>query len=356
MSEEQTQDAEQVMSRRQRAREARARSGAPLGITLIALLLGAAGAGGAAWLYYQDLSASTPPEVVALEVDLRTVEQRLLQISSQVSRMETTLRERASDPRVASLDARVDALMEGQTALRGLMTSEVSAQGLARAQALLALARDRAQLAGDLDVALAASRRAQRQLDALADPRLSPVLAVLADEIALLETATIHRDRGAAAASLRAVQGVVGQLALARRMPDGSPDAAADADPPPDTWYGRTWDGITRGLAGIFEVRRTDTDIRPLRSPQEAWFLRRNLELTLTAARLALVDADVETYVASVDDADDWLEIYFDADDARVRQARDTLNGVRDVLSGEQALGIGQALELLRQYGTSGAP
>jgi uroporphyrin-III C-methyltransferase len=327
-----------------------------LTIAVFAVVLGLVATALSGWLLMLELRAEPTASQAQFTALNQQVDQQLDQLERQLAAVEAA--QRPSDDhqaRIVSLDGRVNELMQRQAALAGFVNSGAEINGLARAEALLAIALDRAQLSGDLDVALAASQRALRQLETIGDGSLAPAMVTLADEIALLEQATEDADRGAAAAALRAVQSAVPRMPLRdRELGVASADVGAVAED--SAWYQRLWSGITRGLSGVFVIRRSDTELRPLLAPEESWFLRRNLELTLTGARLALVDGDTEAYMAAVTDASEWMRAYFDAEDQRVVQALNTLEHVTAVLSGDPASGIGRALELLRQHGTTETP
>ena len=333
----------------------RRRSELALSMALLAAVLGTVGVAVSGWLLITELRSEPTVSSAEFAVTREEVATQISTLERQVAAVEAAQRPSAEQQaRIVSLDGRVNELMQRQAALAGFVNTGAEIHGLARAEALLAIAQDRAQLAGDLDVALAASQRALRQLETIGDDTLAPVMVTLADEIALLEQATEIADRSAAAAALRAVQDAVARLPLRHRQLG---EVAADTEQPAAdaAWYVRLWGGLSRGLSGVFVIRRSDTELRPLLAPEESWFLRRNLELTLTGARLALVDGDAEAYLAAVTDASQWMRVYFDTDDQRVTQSLNTLERITSVLSGDPAAGIGRALELLRQYGTSEA-
>lgn len=72
----------------------------------------------------------------------------------------------------------------------------------------------------------------------------------------------------------------------------------------------RTWDRLVHSLSGLVVVRR-DLAPPPLLAPSEEWFLRENIRLQLLTARLAVLEADQETFELSLDQAAWWIETYF---------------------------------------------
>jgi uroporphyrin-III C-methyltransferase len=349
-------DTETTETEAPRAPSDRRRSEFAISLAVLAAVLAVVGIAVSGWLLMIELRGEPVVSSAQFETMTARMTEQISRLEDQLAIIEDAQRPDAEQQaRIVSLDGRVDELMQRQAALAGFINSGAEINGLARAEALLAIAIDRAQLAGDLDVALAASQRALRQLETIGDDGLAPVVVTLADEIALLEQAAEDADRGAAAAALRAVQDAVARMPLRHReLGDTTTDPASQ--PEGAAWYQRLWSGLSRGLSGVFVIRHSDTELRPLLAPEESWFLRRNLELTLTGARLALVDGDSEAYLASITDASQWMRAYFDAEDQRVLQSLNTLDQVASVLSGDPASGIGRALELLRQYGTSETP
>ena len=95
-------------------------------------------------------------------------------------------------------------------------------------------------------------------------------------------------------------------------------EADRESAPDTDSGFARLRRRIADFLAGIFTVRRTVGDAEPLLSPEQSFFLRRNLELELLSARVALLSDDASVYRASLGAARRWTDQYFDADDPAV--------------------------------------
>ncbi len=60
--------------------------------------------------------------------------------------------------------------------------------------------------------------------------------------------------------------------------------------------------------------------------PEQRYFLRRNLQLKLESARLALLLDNSNAWSASLNEAAEWTRRYFDSNDAGVKEALATLD------------------------------
>jgi uroporphyrin-3 C-methyltransferase len=102
-------------------------------------------------------------------------------------------------------------------------------------------------------------------------------------------------------------------------------------------------------LSGLFRIREHDKPVSPMLPPEREYFLRENLRLQLSAARLALLRDDNVQYRATLTTAADWLEAYFSAQDARVNELREQLEQLSAIDVAPQLPDISASLRLLRQ-------
>ena len=87
-------------------------------------------------------------------------------------------------------------------------------------------------------------------------------------------------------------------------------------------------------------------------APEAQYFLRANLALQLQAARLALLQGEEAIFRQSLDDANDWLESYYDPDTTAVQSARVTISEIRNSVFLIAMPDISGSLRLLRQFNT----
>lgn len=90
-----------------------------------------------------------------------------------------------------------------------------------------------------------------------------------------------------------------------------------------ETWNARlrnAWRQFRDSLASLVVVSR-ESEVLPLRTPEERFFIRQNIKLQIEAARLAALRGDADLYRQSVKRVSDWLGTYFDTTDPAVKRA-----------------------------------
>ena len=123
---------------------------------------------------------------------------------------------------------------------------------------------------------------------------------------------------------------------------------------PADSGFARIRRKISEFFASIFRVRKTTGSTAPLLAPDEAFFLKRNLELELRAARLSLLSRDDVIYRESLRSARRWTEEYFDTDDRNVRNFIETITDLEGRNLTVTWPDISGSLRILRQAADSG--
>ena len=102
-------------------------------------------------------------------------------------------------------------------------------------------------------------------------------------------------------------------------------------------------------FAAIFTVRHRENGVAALLAPNQEFFLRRNLELRLTAARVALLNGDGQAFSNSVQTARTWLSGYFNVQDPGVKAAIDKLGEMQNENINPELPDISASLALLRR-------
>ena len=180
-------------------------------------------------------------------------------------------------------------------------------------------------VAGWLDVgrdelAMLALEMADERVVQMANPALTDVRRALADELAALE-AMEKPDLQGATLTLASLARVVDSLPL--RSEGGAADAAEGRADEETGAVARAWAAVKEAFSGLVKVTPPDEDKRAMLTPDAAQLLRANLALQLLAARLALLRGEQAIFEQSLDDADAWIERYFDLEDAQVASARE---------------------------------
>ena len=292
-------------------------------IAVLAFMIAVAAGAGSAYVFWITQIASQRADTVRADLsgDLARLSKRATELQEQLRALETNRQSeesrfgdlRATDGRLAE---RLETL-ENRTARLAKQEQAPVAGDWRRAEleGLLRIANQQATLGRDPEAALAALREADSLLQSMADPSLQRVRGQVADDILALQSAP-RPDVQGIALRLGSLARRVDSLPLAGQHESGSVAATA----------GEGGGGIARPKAkiaeffgSIFRVRPAEGPATPLLAPEESFFLRRNLELELQAARIAVLEGDESVYQASIGSARRWVEAYFRTDDAGVQ-------------------------------------
>lgn len=172
------------------------------------------------------------------------------------------------------------------------------------AEYLMRIALHRLQLEHDIPSAIAALEEADRRLQQIDDPILFETRRQLINEITALKL-TPQADITGASMTLRSLESQIDQLPLPT-APQASSDIA------PSARGEGFWTTAWRELKSLVVIRRTDQTTPPLAQPEQRFFLRHNLRLTLETAQLALLRRDNQAFRANVSMARNWLGRYFE--------------------------------------------
>lgn len=336
------------------------RRGGFLSLLAILLSLAALAASGYVWWQQEQVASATAQsqseasgailttrqELAALNGRLDENLARLSGIDAGRGRIESHVDDMRSS--VETLTARVHGAEQSIDAVRGISASARNNWIRAEAEYYLQAANSRLQLARDPDAALAALEAADDRLKSLGDPSLYRVRQQLADEIAALR-AVPRPDMEGIAHQLNGLAARVEQLPLNNASP-GSYQAAAGEDESDQTQgaMDRAKATVSRVITSMVSVKRTDEEAKPLLSRDEEFFLKRNLELQLQTARLALLRGEPANYTESLRTARNWVQTHFITDASTVQSAISTLTDLEKVNIAPGLPDISGSLRLLR--------
>jgi uroporphyrin-3 C-methyltransferase len=288
-------------------------------IALILALVALAGVGMLGWSWYQMRGQQTR---------VTTLSDRLAQLSGQTSTLEHTKADARQIDKLSEAlhenkrdtQAKLKAIKTDLDKLSTRLAGTSTAYREDEAAALMRLAQSRANLAHDPAGAAKALKLAQKTLNDASDSALEPVQLALQREIAALKAVPkVNTDR--LYIKLQAFGESVDNLPLAGR-------AVAKPSAPASASSGFSWNGLGAAFKRAFSpliVVHHGQPARPLLPPDEAYFVRRNLQLTLSEAQLALLQHNAEAWQASLKEAQKWLGTWFLASDDSVKQARSSL-------------------------------
>ncbi len=271
-------------------------------------------------------------------------QQDLTQLSQTVNRLDVARQGREqwfsdSDERSRETRREVAELLRQQAQL--LARQEKSDQALARLanqiqggknawqraeiEHLLLVANTRLQLQRDLEGTRIALQLADSRLASLSNPAYFSVREKIAQELGQLE-AVPRIDAQALALKLDSLTTQVDAMATRPvRVGQFDTELQFSGGPAESAWYTKLWISIQDAVSSLVSVRR-DVDRRePLLPPEQGFYLRQNLRLQLESARLAALRLDTVNYRAALSQAENWLQRYFDSEQAACKAALQTI-------------------------------
>ena len=293
------------------------------GIAVLALLIAFSAAGGAAyllWIQQQSLTGAAASRA-DFQGEIGRLEQSvsgLAEDQGEIRRRENQERQRQSELQgnIDELSARINVVGETTRRLAVQTTPDVRPRWQRQEiELLLRIANHQLRLAHDPDSALAALEEADQALRDLDDPTLVPVRQQLANDILALKSIDPPDIEGVAL-KLGSLATRVDTLRLSGMVSAETQESSSEMQT--ETGFARIRRKIREFFADIFRVRKTTGSNAPLLAPDEAFFLRRNVELELRSARLALLSDNEPVYRESLRSARRWVEEYFDTDDQGV--------------------------------------
>jgi uroporphyrin-3 C-methyltransferase len=289
---------------------------------------------------------ATQDALTSLEQRIATLGESDAEKDAAIDSISRQLNERLRQ--LESVPGRLSAVESSMATIQGISTGARNAWLLAEAEYYMQIANAQLQLANNPELAGLALTHADDRITQLADPRLTNVRQALADELRALK-AIDRPDTAGITLTLASLAGVVDSLPL-RQEVVVSEDRSAEIDPEL-SGMDRAIASLKNAVGGVVSVRRTDEAMQPLIAPEAQYFLRANLALQLQAARLALLRGEESIFRQSLDDADSWLEEYYDPSSTGVQDARKTVAEMRDSVLSVAMPDISGSLRLLRQFG-----
>lgn len=334
-------------------RKSKNNGGRLLATILLLLLVAALVAGG--WYGSQWILA----ERASLQTRLQAQESRLQDLRAELQRLQETGADQdalaavanAASAEDAALDERMIRLETAMNDLRDAAEGGRRALMQAEVEYLLRIAADELYLGTDVEAALYALQAADERLRQLGDPRFNPVRELIADHLAQLNAVSIP-DIPGMAFKLGSLQRTVEELPLAQQR-YAETQAETEASIGDSGWWQRFKSGLDR-LYGKLVVLQPAEPPKPLLSPEDSFFLRRNLELQFATARAALLRQDAKSYRQSLEMARRWLAEYFDQDDAQVQALLADLNGLLAINLQPELPDVTTALTTFREINGNG--
>lgn len=300
---------------------------------------------------FRDYSRTAAVQLTSFNGNLNAINQRLAALeNSTASKSALDAALAGNQQTLTGFGAQLDSFNAALSDLRRRSEQGRDAWIKAEAASLLLAANEQVQLDANPALAQKALAAADERLKLLSDPRLIPVRQQIAREMTAL-SAVPQADIPGMALTLASLSESVDRLPLKRVAPEsyGAVAAASVPDDAHRTLWQRLKASVGRLLHDMFTIQHRDTPIEPLLSPKEEFFLRRNLELRLDAARAALLERDGLAFQNSTRLARTWLMTYFNMQDGGVRAAVDKLANMEQQQIAPPLPDISGSLTLLRR-------
>lgn len=311
-------------------------------VVALSLLLSLGAMGASAYMWYvnqQQLLTQTRQE--------QSMQQTLSALQQQLQTQKSNLRQASTVQ--ATLQNQQQQLNERLDQISEKLGRNRHDWAIAEIRYTLRQANLRLQLFGDKATALVALRLADEQLAKLAEPALHKVRAQLNQDIAAL-AAVKEVDIEGVSLTLTALASQVNGLQVAittrSKRSDDIPEKNSDKAPETVAWKKHAA-VIWSELKTLVSIRRTDRKILPLLSEQELKQLQQALGLKIEIARLALLQADSPLFKASMQQASEWLESYFNTEHAAVSAMVASINKLKNLELQADYPDISQSLALL---------
>lgn len=211
------------------------------------------------------------------------------------------------------------------------------------------LASQQLQIAANVRAALIGLENAEARLQRLDQPRYAGLKRALARDIEKLKALPLTDIYGSSA-RLDDVIAAVDKLPLAmdaRARPDKAGDKIAAVTDTPG------WERVLREawaeMKQLVRIQRSGVQDAALLAPDQAYFLRENLKLRLSSARLALLTRDTRAYQGDLRNALAALETHFERKDAAVIAAAATLRKLQAAQLQAELPDLAETLEALRK-------
>ena len=281
----------------------------------LALLFIAVAAGGATGYLYQRQQAQTAATLRAMSA----LEQQLMQERSASETLKLALAEERGQ-RQQALSQLNATLAHQAEAVAELRQPQQQRWQLSEVAYLARLATRRLWYEYDVASAIALLEDADHLLTGVEGAQALDARAALAKDLATLRSLPAP-DLDGLRLTLGGLLDQVRLLPLPHETVPRSEEVEAS-----DNWRSnlvRSW----KQLADTFFVVHHDNgEALPLVMPEQAFWLRQNLRLTLQRADVALRLRDDAAYQAALAEASQWLNHYFDTQDARVLSVAQSLD------------------------------
>lgn len=289
---------------------------------------------------------------------LQTGEQRVVEVEQQLRLSQDSLRDVQN--RAAVLENKLSEAIGQQVQLERRY-KDIATDGidvvLADVETSVSLAAQQLVLGGNVQGALAALQEAEGRLRRSSEPVLINVRRVVERDIDRLK-AVPAVDLTSLALRIDTLIASIDTLPMLASAAAGSPAPADEAEAEGDgagdaldrlaSRGRRGWDALRSEFQELFRVRRVDAPEAAMLAPEQSYFVRENLRLTLLGARLALLSRNQAVFRADLDRASRWIGTYYDRQSRGVGNVLATLQQLQSSQVSVEVPGLSDSLNAVR--------
>lgn len=198
----------------------------------------------------------------------------------------------------------------------------------AEAEYLVRIAGRKLWLEKDPQTAAGLLQAADERIAAMQEPSLMPLRRAIAKDIA----AVSDIKKVDIAGTVYALDGVISKLEKMplNRLQQQDEPVAQDKQVTTSlsdwrTNLAKTWQALK---SDFFTIRKVDTDVTPLLSAKQEWYLEENIRNKLLQAQLALYQYNELNYRQSITMARKWIQQYYDLEDSSTQDVLNTLEAL----------------------------
>ncbi|MGB0892997.1 MAG: uroporphyrinogen-III C-methyltransferase [Parashewanella sp.] len=313
-------------------------------LLLLSLFIGVGAIAGGYYLYQQLQQKQTDLQSITAEVHAF----KQAQIAQSLQ----------ADELSKQFDKQLDKLSEQQQSLKksvsGLSQQTPNHWMAAEADFLVQMAGRKLWLEGDINTAISLLKSADSQIAAMRDPSLLPLRKALAKDISNVR-AVKKTDISGAVFAIDELLEQIPTLPLnqadqkikkdkqEKELTDSIFDWQSNLD--------KTWQALVNDFV---KIRKRKTDIEPLLSPKQNWYLVENIKNKLLQAQLALYRNDGLNYRHSMELAGKWIFEYFDLENEKTTNTLENINELAKLRLQSVNVKKFTSLPLLKQLVTYG--
>ncbi|MFW2372114.1 MAG: uroporphyrinogen-III C-methyltransferase [Gammaproteobacteria bacterium] len=316
---------------------------------LVVILLFSATAGGAYYLWQQQLNLSQQQQSIQ---DLQ--QSQVTELRSQIDGLKKTSRDQAGS--IEASNSQINDLKNQQQMIAEISQKAIDITNrqqkdwiLAEIDYLLRLANRRLQIARDINSAIAAMQAADQRLHELADLNLFGIRQQLSKDIANLKS--LHQvDVNGTAMALDQMLVHLTDLPFNSVIDEvktqlDSDQQTSDQKPEENGFM----DSVLNTVMKIGDIKIHDRSIEPASSREQQQYTEQMLRTYLLGARLAVLRFDQTQYAHDLDLSQNLLHAHYKASDNRVSQMKSDLASFASINLLPDLPNINQSWDMLQQ-------